>query len=239
MSVIRVEKTKDYTVMSNYHLKEPNMSLKAKGLLSLILSLPDDWNYSIAGLVSICKENETSIKNTLDELKQFGYLEITKVYPNESKSGRIEYVYTIYEKAKQEGKKQDLENLPLEIQPLENQGQLNTKYQVLNNQVLKDNKKEINKENLEDRFEEIWKLYPRKEGKSNAFKKYLKIYKKVSDNEIIKGIDKYVGYIEKNKIENKYIKMGSSWFNGECWNDIYEEEPEGKVEWLSEGSFRL
>jgi hypothetical protein len=239
MSVIRVEKTKDYTVMSNYHLKEPNMSLKAKGLLSLILSLPDDWNYSIAGLVSICKENETSIKNTLDELKQFGYLEITKVYPNESKSGRIEYIYTIYERPKQKGKKQDLENLPLEIQPLDNQGQLNTNDQILNNQVLKENKKEINKESLETRFEEIWKLYPRKEGKANAFKKYLKIYKKVSDNEIIKGIDKYVDYIEKNKIENKYIKMGSSWFNGECWNDIYEEEPEGKVEWLSEGAFRL
>ena len=147
MSVIRVEKTKDYTVMSNYHLKEPSMSLKSKGLLSLILSLPDDWNYSIAGLVSICKENETSIKNTLDELKQFGYLEITKVYPNESKSGRIEYVYTIYERPKQEGKKQGLENLPLENlglenQDLENQGQLNTNNQVLNNQLLND--KEFN-----------------------------------------------------------------------------------------------
>ena len=239
MSVIRVEKTKDYTVMSNYHLKEPNMSLKAKGLLSLILSLPDDWNYSIAGLVSICKENETSIKNTLDELKQFGYLEITKVYPNESKSGRIEYVYTIYERPKQEGKKQDLENLPLEIQPLENQGQLSINNQVLNNQVLKENKKEINKENLESRFEEIWKLYPRKEGKVNAFKKYLKIYKEVSDDELIKGINRYVEFINKNKTPINYVKMGSSWFNGECWNDIYEEEPEGKVEWLSEGAFRL
>lgn len=239
MSVIRVEKTKDYTVMSNYHLKEPSMSLKAKGLLSLILSLPDDWNYSIAGLVSICKENETSIKNTLDELKQFGYLEITKVYPNESKSGRIEYVYTIYEKSKQEGKKQDLENLPLEIQPLDNQGQLSINNQVLNNQVLKENKKEINKENLESRFEEIWKLYPRKEGKANAFKKYLKIHKEVSDDEIIKGINRYVEFINKNKTPINYIKMGSSWFNGECWNDIYEEEPEGKVEWLSEGAFRL
>ena len=53
MTVIRINKTNDYTIMSNYHLKEPNMSLKAKGLLSLMLSLPDNWDYSIKGLVSI------------------------------------------------------------------------------------------------------------------------------------------------------------------------------------------
>ena len=58
MSVFRINKTKNYTVMSNHHLREKKMSLKAKGLLSMMLSLPDDWNYSIAGLVSICKENE-------------------------------------------------------------------------------------------------------------------------------------------------------------------------------------
>ena len=79
MSVIKVNKTKDYTIMSNYHFKERNMSLKAKGLLSLMLSLPADWDYSIAGLVAICKENETAIKSTLDELKQFGYLEVINV----------------------------------------------------------------------------------------------------------------------------------------------------------------
>ena len=73
MAIFRIEKNKNYTVMSNYHFKEKNMTLKAKGLLSLMLSLPDDWDYSINGLVAICKENETSIKNTLEELKKFGY----------------------------------------------------------------------------------------------------------------------------------------------------------------------
>ena len=107
MSVIKVEKNKNYTVMSNYHLKEQDMSLKAKGLLSVILSLPEDWNYSIAGLVAICKENETSIKSTLEELKQFGYLKVIKKMPNETSSGRIEYEYIIYEK------KQDIENTKL------------------------------------------------------------------------------------------------------------------------------
>ena len=73
MSVVRINKNKNYTVMSNYHLRDKNMSLKAIGLLSKMLSLPDDWDYSISGLVSICKENETAIKNTLKELEKFGY----------------------------------------------------------------------------------------------------------------------------------------------------------------------
>lgn len=146
MSVIRVEKTKNYTVMSNYHLKEKKMSLKAKGLLSLMLSLPDDWNYSIVGLVAICKENETAIKSTLKELQEFGYVIVEKIMPDKTESGRIEYVYNIFEKPKQEGKKQGVENLPLEIQCVENQVQLNTKQLNTNKTNTKEKKKIIKKD---------------------------------------------------------------------------------------------
>lgn len=97
MPVVRVNKTSDYTIMGNSHLKEREMSLKAKGLLSLMLSLPNDWNYSVAGLVSICKESESSIKTALDELKKFGYLVIAKKLPNQTDSGKIEYEYNIFE----------------------------------------------------------------------------------------------------------------------------------------------
>ena len=95
-----------------------------------MLSLPDTWEYSINGLVAFCKENESAIKSTMNELKRFGYLEVKKSMPDETKSGRIEYEYWVYEQ-KQEGKKQGLENQPLEnqaveIQPLENHTQLNT-----------------------------------------------------------------------------------------------------------------
>ncbi len=127
MSIFRVNKNQNYTIMSNYHFKEKEMSLKAKGLLSLMLSLPDNWDYSIAGLVAICKENETAIKSALKELQQFGYVVVEKIMPDKTASGRIEYVYNIFEKPKQECKKQDVENLPLEIQHVENQVQLNTK----------------------------------------------------------------------------------------------------------------
>jgi arsenate reductase-like glutaredoxin family protein len=131
MSVFRIEKTSNYTVMSNHHFQEKNMSLKAKGLLSLMLSLPDDWDYSIAGLVCICAENETAIKTALAELEQFGYLTVTKMFPNETKSGRIEYLYCVYEKSqlgqKQDSKKQAVENLVVENLAVENHSQLNTK----------------------------------------------------------------------------------------------------------------
>ena len=137
MAIIRMNKSSDYTVMSNTHLKEKNMSLKAKGLLSLMLSLRDDWEYSVEGLVSICKESEVAVKSALNELKKFNYLKVTKLLPNQTETGRIEYIYDIFEKPQQDIEKQDIEKqgvenlgveiLDVEIQALENQGQLNTK----------------------------------------------------------------------------------------------------------------
>ena len=144
MAIIRINKTKDYTVMSNYHFREKEMSLKAKGLLSLMLSLPNDWDYSINGLVAICKENETAINSTLKELKDFGYLSITKLMPNQTENGRIQYVYDIYEQPiglnslkveKQEGKKQGVENLGVVFLGVENPIQLNNK-EINNNKEL-------------------------------------------------------------------------------------------------------
>ena len=143
VSIIRVNHTENYTVMSNRHLRDANLSLKAKGLLSQMLSLPDDWDYTVAGLVSINHEGQTAIENILRELKDAGYVVVSKRYPNETESGRIEYVYTVYESPddcengeKQEAPKQGVENLPLEIlpveiQPVENRPQLNTNIQSI------------------------------------------------------------------------------------------------------------
>ena len=146
MATFRVNKTSDYTVISIYHLREKEMSLKAKGLLTLMLSLPEDWDYSISGLASICAENETAIKTGLKELKKFGYLRISKIFPSKERGNKkIEYIYEIFEKPlgedkrqkeqeiekqpleKQKVENQGVENLPLESQAVENQGQLSTK----------------------------------------------------------------------------------------------------------------
>ena len=151
MSVFRINKTKNYTVMSNHHLREKKMSLKAKGLLSMMLSLPDDWNYSIAGLVSICKENETAIKSTLKELSDFGYVRIDKLPPSKTESGRFEYIYNIYEEPqKQQVEKQGVENLPLESQEVENQVQLNTNKQNTKKLNTKEKKGKSKKEKFLD-----------------------------------------------------------------------------------------
>lgn len=74
MAVIRISKTKGFTVMSNYHLRDQNLSLKAKGLLSMMLSLPDEWHYSVRGLTAICKEGVSSISATIRELEDCGYV---------------------------------------------------------------------------------------------------------------------------------------------------------------------
>lgn len=125
MAVFRVHKTRDFTVMSNHHLRDRNLTLKAKGLLSVILSLPDDWKYSIAGLAAICKEGTSAVKSALQELTDAGYVTVTKLYPNQTETGRIEYVYDIHERP-QAPRKQGIENLPLESQQVENQAQLST-----------------------------------------------------------------------------------------------------------------
>ncbi len=67
MAVFRIERTRDYTVMSNHHLRNANLSLKAKGLLSMMLSLPEDWNYTTRGLAKICKEGVDAIGAALRE----------------------------------------------------------------------------------------------------------------------------------------------------------------------------
>ena len=83
--------------MSNYHFREKNMSLKAKGLLSLMLSLPEDWDYSQEGLVQLSSDEICSVRNALSELKKLGYVKVVKKKPNETASGRFEYEYTVYE----------------------------------------------------------------------------------------------------------------------------------------------
>ena len=73
MAVFRIEKARDYTVMSNYHLRDRSLSLKAKGLLSLMLSLPEDWDYTMKGLARICKDGIDSISGGILELEAHGY----------------------------------------------------------------------------------------------------------------------------------------------------------------------
>ena len=97
MAVYRVEKNANYTTISNFHLRDQELSLKAKGLLSLFLSLPDEWHYSVRGIASICKEGVDCIKSTLKELERRGYLVRKQTRGADGRLGETEYV--IYEKS--------------------------------------------------------------------------------------------------------------------------------------------
>lgn len=142
MAVFKVEKRKNYTIMSNHHLQNKNLSLKAKGLLSYMLSLPEDWDYSLAGLEANCKESKTSLRTALNELKENGYLVIEKMYPNQTESKRIEYVYNIFEEPHLELgiHKQDTENQVIDFQDVEFNTQQNTNKQSTKEQIDKDDK---------------------------------------------------------------------------------------------------
>ena len=95
MAVFRIEKTRDYTVMSNHHLKDRTLTLKSKGLLSMMLSLPDEWNYTTRGLAAICREGVDSIGAALKELENHGYIRRTQLRDEKGKITDTEYV--IYE----------------------------------------------------------------------------------------------------------------------------------------------
>ena len=96
MAVFRIDKTKDYTVMANFHLRDKSLSLKAKGLLSLMLSLPEDWDYTTKGLAYICKDGVDSICAAVKELENAGYVQRKR---NRNSQGRLTNVeYTILEK---------------------------------------------------------------------------------------------------------------------------------------------
>lgn len=219
MSVVRVNHNTNYTVMSNHHLKNMNLSLKAVGLLSKILSLPPNWDYTIEGLAAICKDGVTAVKGALKELKDEGYLVVTKLMPDKTKSGRIEYIYDIYEQPYEKQGVENLyvENLHVEIQGVENPPQLNTNKsskEVLSKEELRTNYKE--------EFENLWSIYPNKKGKTNALKDYISARKSgVPFEDVLSGLYKYIEYINLEKTPEKYIKHGSTWFHQHCWEDDY------------------
>ena len=142
MAVFKINKNKNYTTISNYHLKDKNLSLKAKGLLSIMLSLPSNWDYSVRGLTEICKETKDTINGILKELEENKYLLRKRVYCN----GKIsDWEYNIYESNDLYPKNQDIENQDIENQDVNKiTKQLNTK------QYKENNKRKFEKPSIEE-----------------------------------------------------------------------------------------
>ena len=156
-------------------------------------------------------------KKSLEELKELGIIEI-KVKGLPAKRYiklNIEILTNKFVKNLQTGV---LKNDKLECKKVTtNNNNINN-----NNLTIINNKEKINKKDLEIEFEEVWKLYPKKQGKTNSLKNYIKARQKGIEKEtIINGLINYINYIQIEKLDSKYIKNGSTWFYQECWNDDY------------------
>lgn len=250
MAICRVNKTKNYTVMSNCHLRDKKLSLKAKGLLSVVLSLPDDWDYSVSGLCAVCGEGETTVKSAIKELKANGYLMVTKVYPGESKTGRIEYVYDFFEnkdgrgQKNQADEKQGLENLVVESLGIETRS-LPYNSILSTEELSTDNKSPHNPPEGEraathrrakttdydaDGFAAFWAAYPKKAGKADALKAWNKLAPDVVLQEQMgKALEVQKQSQQWRKDGGQYIPMPATWLNGRRWEDEVQTQTQPNI----------
>lgn len=124
--VTRIIKTKDFTTMSNHCFKNKNLSYKAKGMLAAMLSFPDGWNFSVAGLAGLSTDGESSVKSALNELKKEGYV---KVYAERDERGQISKWHYDISEVPLDDENPDVENPDVENPHVDNQ----PSYKVLNN----------------------------------------------------------------------------------------------------------
>lgn len=225
MGVLRVEKNTNYSTMCNEHLKDMNLSLKAKGLLSIMLSLPDEWHYSVKGLKSICRESINTINGILQELEENGYLLRNRIYCN----GKIsEWEYVIFER--KENKKLYLENLDIKNEDIENEDienrdvykytkQSNTKELSTNKSSTKKYKETYvsildsytTNEELKESLQSFIEMRKKMKGFTvNAFKLNLKKLDKLAIDDYTKTeivnqsvMNSWRGFFELNKKSNK------------------------------------
>lgn len=214
MAILRKSKKESFTVIDNAIFRNHDLSLKAKGLLCQMLSLPDGWEFSVEGLTKLSTDGRSAVASALNELQEHGYF-----YRNEVRqSGKfvgVEYVISETKIAEK-----PIAEKPISEKPTsENHRQLNTNKSNTN----KSNKKEIDTE-----FEELWKIYPKKQGKAKALEHYRKARKGgVTFDEVRIGIEAYADYIEATQTEDRYIKHGSTFFSQQAWQDEWRV-PNGK-----------
>jgi hypothetical protein len=247
MAVIRKHQTKDYTIMSNYHFRDKNLSLKAKGLLSEMLSLPDKWEYSIVGLVAINKESQTSIKSALEELKENKYLIVTKQKSGET--GQFEYTYDIYEQPYEDIEKEneDVENLDIKNPDIENLHmgnviQYNTNNKILNNKILNNkilNNKLLNnninkKEKKESEFDKLINDKIQNDELKDAIYEFIKMRKTIKKPLTTRGLELALNKLNKlsSDIDEQIEILNKAIMNN--WQGLYELNPQEKQEFLKD-----
>lgn len=190
-TVIRVEKNRNYTVMSNEFLRNRNLSLKAKGLLAVCLSLPDTWEYSMKGLVAISKESITAIRNSMRELEEHGYMAVNKL---KNDKGQFYYEYVIYENPERQKPVTDnlqIDDLNIEKSNIENVNLLNTKELITN---------------LENINKDLYILEQAKPEIQNLLKEYLEVRNEIKAPLTERGLKMLLNRLEKLSNSNVHVQ---------------------------------
>ena len=221
--IVRVNKTSNYTVISNNVFKDQSLSLKAKGLLTTILSLPDNWKYSIEGLTRLCADGRNTVATAINELIKAGYIVRTQKFDESGKfSG---YIYDIYEEIPPKIADLSYAEKPFTEKPFtENQALLNTNR--LNTNISNTNNIDISpKPPYDDYYEQFWAAYPKKVDKKGCYKKFCKIKDlNVIFPDIMRALETQKRSKQWNEENGKYIPYPSTWINQERWNNVNEIE---------------
>ncbi len=216
-----------FTIITNEAIQDISISLKAKGLLHYILSLPEDWNISINGLSVCLKESETAIRSAIKELEAAGYLYRTQIPPSKSATHRIEYSYEVFEHPLHtenlHAEDQDAGDQHTEELQADNPTQISNKDKgITTKALLTKNKEHTVPESFKQEFETLWERYPKKRGRDIAYKSFIKARTDgTSFEEIEQGLTLYIQQPECQGSEDRYIKEGGRWFAEHRWKDDY------------------
>lgn len=204
MKRILVEKNRNYTTISNVFLKDKNLSLKAKGLLAFILSLPDNWDFSVSGLIPFLKEGRDSIFKAVEELKKYNYCHTEQT----KKNGKFDKVKYIFSETPHTGFPHT-ENPYTENPYTENPQQINTNIISTNIINTKEKKENIKRKSDLDFFEQCWVAYKRKGSKKDSYAQWVKLSEK-EKQQVKTHIPHYVGSreIQYQKAFERYLGKG-------------------------------
>lgn len=215
MSVYRIHKEKDYSVIDNHLFKDKNLSLRGKGLLALILSLPDDWNYNIEGLSKLVPDGRNTVIKALDELMDLGYIIRTQ---NTDENGKfVGYKYDIYEKPYAQTPFTEFGKT--ENDTLSNTNILNTNKENTNDDITPIIPAEIAKR--KEMFKQFWEAYPkckRKVDRKGCERKFIKIENlEQIFPDIMASLEMWKRSRQWTKDNGEYIPLTSKWINQEYW----------------------
>lgn len=229
MAVFRVDKSKDYTVMSNFHLRDNQLSLKAKGLLSLMLSLPDEWDYTLAGLAKINREGVAAIRAAVVELEKAGYIRRERTRTESGVFEGTEYIIRespICENRTLDSPKCDLPIL--EKPTLENRTEINIDLKNTDSTPYNPPQEGVSSQkSKDDVFEFFWKFYPRKTDKQRARRAFAKLnVDRPLLARMVIALKKQAASPQWQKQGGQYIPHASTWLNGRRWEDEVAGGPE-------------